>query len=80
MQNSFSYFFSSSGWSETESTQYMIHNRQDNVDVIKYTTKKCTSIIKCTRFAHFFITFCLPPGSYVYHHSLRSLTFASSQP
>ena len=39
MQNSFSYFFSSSGWSETESTQYMIHNRQDNVDVIKYTTK-----------------------------------------
>ena len=38
MQNSFSYFFSSSGWSETESTQYMIHNRQDNVDVIKYCT------------------------------------------
>ena len=45
MQNSFSYFFSSSGWSETESTQYMIHNRQDNVDVIK----------KCANRVHFII-------------------------
>ena len=54
MQNSFSYFFSSSGWSETESTQYMIHNRQDNVDVIKYTTKN-TLLYTFYLFLHTFL-------------------------
>ena len=36
--------------------------------------KKCTSIIKCTRFVQLFITLLSPSRSYVCHYSLRSLT------